>query len=215
MNFFQKRIFIQVNFVGFIKNKLTMINSGIPVGNRPSDHFGIMGNNEQPWMPIEAINFLEKNIKKEHVGFEFGCGSSTFWFSKISKEIFSIESDINWYNIIEEKIKINDIKNINLFHISCEMKYLWDFDYEIGGNYNLYSDYIFNLDVFFDYIIVDGVARSLCIENSIKKIKNEGYLIIDNAERPAYSNAISKIPKEWELFEFTNSVDKTQIFKKI
>lgn len=192
-----------------------MFFSGIEIGDRPESHRGIMGTNQQPWLPIEAIDFLEKNLKKNHIGFEFGSGSSTFWFSKLTRKIISLESSKDWNSMIHRKCLENSIENINLNLVECEMLPIWDNDIEIGGNYDLYSSKILQFNHNFDYILVDGVSRSLCIENSIQKINIGGYLIIDNAERPAYFQAMDMIPKEWEVYEFRNPVDLTKIFKRI
>lgn len=191
-----------------------MIYSGIPVGTRPHNHVNIMGNTQQPWLPIESIEFLEKSLKNDFIGLEFGCGSSTFWFSKIVKKIYSIESDIKWYESIKEIIKEFSIENVDISCIPCDMRNIYEIDNEVEDNYVRYSNSVLEIKEELDFILVDGVARSLCIENSIKKIKTNGYLIIDNAERPAYHDAISKIPKNWECFEFLNAVDKTLIFIK-
>lgn len=191
-----------------------MIYSGIPIGTRPQNHEKIMGSNQQPWLPIEAIEFLEQNLKVDSVGLEFGCGSSSFWFSKLIKKIYSVESDPNWCQEISELIENFSIDNIILICHPCEMKNIYAIDTETDESYFEYSGSVTKVEEELDFVLVDGVGRSLCIEKSLEKIKLGGYLIIDNAERPAYFDAISKIPKEWEYYEFVNSVDKTIIFKK-
>ena len=189
-------------------------NSGIPIGERPEGHFGIMGNNEQPWLPLEAIDFLYSRLDKDFIGFEFGSGSSTFWFSKFTKKIYSVDSSLEWHLSILEKIKENSIDNIFSMVKECEMLPIWDKDLEISEKHIEYSSSILDFEFNFDYILVDGVSRSFCIQNSIDKLNSGGYLIIDNAERPAYQESIQKIPLEWEIFEFSNSVDKTLIYRK-
>jgi hypothetical protein len=191
-----------------------MILSGIEVGNRPDSHIGIMGTNQQPWLPVEAIEFLEKNLSSSGIGFEFGSGSSSFWFSKLTGKLYSIESDILWHKMMLGLAEQNSITNINFSCISCDMLPIWNNDTEIGENYDLYSDDINKYDFNFDYILVDGVARSLCIKNSISKINPGGFLIIDNAERPAYWESMKNIPSSWDRYEFINSVDTTLIFVK-
>lgn len=190
------------------------MNSGIPFGERPESHRNIMGNTEQPWVHVDAVNFLFQNIKKSHTGFEFGSGSSTFWFSKFTKKIFSVESDEEWYKKTSEKRDEFDIKNIDISLVVCPMLKIWDIDTEIGEDYEKYSNEILKAGKKFDYISIDGVARSLCIKKSIDLLKPGGYLIIDNSERPAYWGAMECIPKNWESFIFTNPVDQTSIFKK-
>ena len=189
-------------------------NSGIPIGHRPADHHGIMGNVEQPWLPVEAIDFLYSNLNKRMTGLEFGSGSSTFWFSKFTREIFSVESDEEWYNKnLENKNKFS-IENVNLILSACPMLRIFEIDNEVGEAYEKYSDQIFKIGRNFDYILVDGVARSLCIKKSIDFLNPGGYLIIDNSERPAYWDSMSMVPKYWESFIFSNAVDRTTIFKK-
>lgn len=191
-----------------------MLQSGIPIGTRPLNHEKIMGSNQQPWLPIDAIEFLEQNLKVDFVGLEFGCGSSSFWFSKLVKKIYSVESDPSWCQEISELIKNFSVDNIILICHPCEMKNIYAIDTETDESYSEYSNSVIKIGEELDFVLVDGVSRSLCIEKSLKKIKLGGYLIIDNAERPAYYDAISKIPKEWEFYEFVNPIDKTIIFKK-
>lgn len=188
--------------------------SGIPIGERPDGHSEIMGDNEQPWLPLEAIDFLFENLDKNSIGFEFGSGSSTFWFSKFTKKIYSVDNDPRWNLLIIEKIKKYSIENIYATLKECKMLPIWGEDLEKSEKYLEYSSTILEFPFGFDYILVDGVARSSCIENSISKLNSGGYLIIDNAERPAYADSIQKIPQDWEIFEFSNHIDKTLIFKK-
>jgi hypothetical protein len=155
------------------------MNSGIPIGQRPTDHLEIMGNVEQPWFHIDAVIFLFQNLKEYHTGFEFGSGSSTFWFSKFTKEITSVESDPIWYNNIQKNIQINGITNINSILSPCEMLSIWESDTENSDKYVEYSDIILAQENNFDYISVDGVARSICIKKSIKKL-NSG--VLDNRQ---------------------------------
>jgi hypothetical protein len=194
--------------------KIEDMNSGISIGSRPDDHKEIMGNTEQPWFHIEAVEFLFNNLNKDHTGFEFGSGSSTFWFSEFTKKITSVESDPSWYREVQKTMERNGIQNINSILSPCRMLSIWDLDTETSGEYETYSDIILRQNDNFDYISVDGVARSLCIKKSIEKLNPGGYLIIDNSERPAYWDAIGLVPKKWEKIIFRNRVDQTSIYRK-
>jgi hypothetical protein len=190
--------------------------SGIPIGYRPTSHEEIMGNLEQPWLVKSSIEFIYNLIDKNFVCFEYGSGSSTFWFSKFTKKVFSVESDSAWHQQMISTIQKNKIDNIDLQLIKCEMHHLdAEVDTENSANHKDYADSINrkNIDNF-DLIMIDGVARSLCIENSISMLKLGGILIIDNAERPAYKNAISIIPTTWEKHEFLCKVDTTLVYIK-
>lgn len=191
-----------------------MIESGIPVGERPDSHLGIMGTVQQPWLTIGAIDFLSENLQQNFIGFEYGSGSSTFWFAKLTSKLYSMESDPLWSKMMRELTIQNKIENIEFGCIESKMLPIWDEDSENYGNYKTYADAILERDFNFDYILVDGVARSLCIRNSISKLNPGGFLIVDNAERPAYWGAMEEIPKDWEEYRFHTPVDTTTIFKK-
>src|SRR3989338_2600301 len=58
-----------------------------------------------PWMTYPAIEFLQKNLTKNHEVFEFGCGASTLFFAKRVKKIVSFETEKRWFEIIKEKLQ--------------------------------------------------------------------------------------------------------------
>lgn len=61
---------------------------------------------ELPWLPLTAIKYLKGKIKKNYKGIEFGSGNSTFFFSKLCKEIVSYENNYLFYKeILKSKKK--------------------------------------------------------------------------------------------------------------
>lgn len=65
----------------------------------------------------------------------------------------------------------------------------------------------------YDYISVDGRARTGCILRAIKLLKpNNGVLVVDNSERSRYKCSINKIPKKWSRFDFPYSLGIVTIF---
>ena len=92
-----------------------------------------------------------------------------------------------------------------------------------------YVNYINTIDEKFDLICIDGddnkesgfeTARSECILNCLDKVKNGGLLLIDNAERRQYQDAIAMIPPYWERMEFPYTdlagqyIDLTVVYKR-
>jgi precorrin-6B methylase 2 len=100
--------------------------------------------------------------------FEFGGGNSTLWWASKAKQVISIESDRGWYDQIKQQMPDNVQLNLEV----DEQKYA-DF-------INQYPDQ------YFDVIIVDGINRNSCLENSLNKLKNNGLLIFDNTDRYDY-----------------------------
>ena len=190
-----------------------MFNSGISVGGRPDSHTpNYMGTNQEPWYSRGAIEHLAENIIKDYFEvFEYGCGSSTIWLAQRSKNIISVEHDEQWTRLVESKIPEKLTNKIQIVHIPNQET--GKYQSSEGPFYDNYVNYIHKTNKKFDLVCVDGRARPYCIESSIQYVKNEGFLLIDNAERKHYQSAINKIPNKWEKLKFKSPMDTTIIFK--
>lgn len=135
--------------------------------------------NPIPWLTYSFISFLETRLKLDMDIFEFGSGASTIWFSKRVGNIVSIENDTAWY----KKVKPILNSNVELILSDSDGKINYtEFVFAPMGTPSNYANEILQIDIKFDIIIVDGVDRLNCVANSIKKLKNEGVIIIDNLE---------------------------------
>ena len=50
-----------------------------------------------PWFTPQAVAYLENVLTGTEVGFEWGSGKSTVWFSERVQKWFSVEHDREWY----------------------------------------------------------------------------------------------------------------------
>lgn len=156
-----------------------------------------------PWITFEGIDYLKDLIKTDMKVFEFGSGGSTKFFASRVKEIYSVEHDKTWFDLVNEEIR--NFKNLQLNLIVGEerpvkgMEFVSDED-DDSLEYGNYANKILEFeDQYFDLIFVDGKARNACIKNSIRKLKNGGYLIVDNSQRRSYFDTLSLINK-WLIF---------------
>jgi len=62
-------------------------------------------NPQAPWITKDAISLLNELIKSTDVGLDFGSGRSTKWFATRCQYLFSIENNLEWYNIVKNQIK--------------------------------------------------------------------------------------------------------------
>jgi precorrin-6B methylase 2 len=157
-----------------------------------------------PWMTFEAIDFLNKNIHKDMVVFEYGSGGSSIYFSKHAKQVYSVEHDKEWFVLVQKTIADLGITNWEgTFiepEINTEIEQIPDsVDYSTSDpkfGRHIFKAYVKAIDKFpsqyFDLIVVDGRARPACIRHSIDKLKPNGYMLLDNAERETYQDAINK-----------------------
>ena len=87
-----------------------------------------------PWFNYSMIEFLENRIKLNFNVFEYGSGSSTFWWAKRVNRLYSCEHDEIWF----EKHKTEIMKE----NVDYKCKRLENEEYE---------NYITNFKNYFDY----------------------------------------------------------------
>ena len=119
--------------------------------------------NPIPWFTYPAIEFLNQFNYTEFDIFEWGSGNSSFYFAQKCKSIISIEINSEWYDLNNEY----KLKN-QTFILSNEE----NFDSEI-----------MNFNQSFDIIIIDSIKRNECAKTALKKLKENGLIILDNSER--------------------------------
>lgn len=170
-------------------------------------------NPDKPWLCKEAVEFCDKNLKKDMKGIEFGSGRSTIWFAKKLSCLVSVEHDSQWHSLISQKINFSKISNIDyrlipLNHPESEgekSQYPNDPDYV-----SILKDFA---DEYFDFIVIDGHYRTNAIRLSMSKIKNEGLFLVDDVNFWGDFKDVP-VPKTWRIVsQSTNGIKKTGIWK--
>jgi len=152
----------------FRKNKTSWVNSlmsGLSLDEN---------NKEIPWFTYKAIKFLKGFVNKELEVFEYGSGSSTLFFAHNCKNVTSIETNKMWKNIIEEKLRNNNLVNSKIYLMVDGLE-----------NQN-YENFLKNSGDKFDIIIIDSIKRYKCSINIINSLKKGGIIILDDSERWNY-----------------------------
>jgi hypothetical protein len=116
-----------------------------------------------PWFTYPAIEYISQlNLTDKNV-LEWGAGNSSLFFSKISKNVFSIEHNKNWH----DEILALQIPNQKLLY----------------REEKLYVEAIKDFNVKFDIIVIDGILREECSKIAMQYLKNDGLIILDNSDR--------------------------------
>lgn len=159
-----------------------------------------------PWMTIGALDWFENNVNKDYRIFEWGTGNSTLYWVKRAKYVCSVEHDANWHKQIKQKLS-----NLCLDNYEYKLE-----EPEKGSGYkyastdNRYKDMSFEKyckaiesfpDNYFDMIVIDGRARVACAKLAISKVKNGGYIVLDNSEREEYQ-PIFNLLNGWKEINF-------------
>jgi hypothetical protein len=149
------------------------------------------GGNNTPWMVPSAVSHLARIMRNDWNVFEFGSGWSTLWYAERSDKVTSVEDDPHWHALVREKVRERAIVNCDarLVDLKAFAKCVEGFENET-----------------FDLVIVDGSEeadgnRLICIQASAPKVKQGGYLVLDDSDRAAYREA-DRLLKGWTVRRF-------------
>jgi predicted O-methyltransferase YrrM len=155
-----------------------------------------------PWFTYSMISFLKTRVKPEMTVFEFGSGNSTLWWARETAFVTSVEHSFEWYSSLQPKIP----SNVNYIY----------YESAAGGDY---CQMALKQDDKFDIIVIDGEDRINCAMNSIQALKNDGVIIWDNSDRPAYQDGFSYLNQNqfkridfYGLGPFSKSNSCTSVF---
>lgn len=121
-----------------------------------------------PWWTYSAIKFIQPRLSKSMKVFEYGCGNSTLWLSRLVDCVVAVEHNPAWSELIQDKAPANVsvvLRSVN----------------------NGYATEILKQGMKFDLVIIDGRNRVECAKSAIQMLKNRGVIIWDNAERSEYT----------------------------
>jgi len=139
---------------------------------------------EVPWMTYPAIEFLQKNLKKTDLVFEFGAGASTLFFAKKVKKVVTLETNSKWLEAVKQKLTERDVKNVELILMAD------------GLTNELYENFAKNREEKFDYVVVDSLKRFECSKASIGALKQGGTVLLDDSERKNYQKIFKFFAEE-------------------
>ena len=137
-----------------------------------------------PWMSYNSIFALDSIIKKDFNILETGSGGSTFFFLKRCKTLLTLEHDTNWI----EKLKLPEAISYKkrawkLIHRNLKS--------DSKSRNSPYLEFLNSLDnECFDMICIDGRLRNESLIIAIKKVKEGGFILLDNSDRKEYRNGI-------------------------
>lgn len=171
---------------------------------------------EIPWMPFEAIEYLEQICLKNFKVFEFGTGGSSLFFLAHASEVVSVEHDDKWFEVVSCKIKSTHSNRWKgylkppVLEGNVELLDRYKSSDVLFASHN-FQDYCSAIDVFsdeyFDLILIDGRARVGCFLHAHSKVKKGGYIVLDNSERAEYQKVHDLAPGlGFEKIEFYGPV---------
>lgn len=202
---FLKRIEDKINFysqvIKLIAEEPDLIRYLFSWGRFPLD-------SGQPWITFKAKEWLDRFLDKDMDVFEYGSGGSTIYFSGKVKKVVSVDHEPQWFEMVKKRLQDKKIDNCELFCVEPETKNDEEINLSTDQNFSgkSFKNYISKIngypDNHFDLVVVDGRARNGCVLNSIKKVKNGGYILLDNSEREEYRKSFESL-KNFESIDFS------------
>jgi predicted O-methyltransferase YrrM len=134
-----------------------------------------------PWLPPDAVAYLEQIIERDFKVIEHGGGGSTLWFSERVESVTCHEQKLEWYNVIDA----HRGENVTLYQTALPIK-----------NRRKY-----------DLLLIDGEPvrdRAEWLRQAQRLVKSCGWVVLDNANRPEYAKERDGL-REFADLEFTSS----------
>ena len=156
---------------------------------------------------MPAIRWLRDHAQPDWSVFEWGSGASTLFMARAVGHLVSVEHDTAWHRRVAETLKLGHISNVDLRLIEPEpgsevVPGLFRSSFPEYRHLS-FRAYVSAIDsqpeASLDLVMVDGRARPGCISHAAPKVRPGGFLMLDNAERPAYAGAIQELEAAgWE-----------------
>ncbi|MFZ5970655.1 MAG: class I SAM-dependent methyltransferase [Bacteroidota bacterium] len=180
-----------------------------------------------PWTTQAAIDTFSRVLTKDMIGFEYGSGFSTIFFSRHLKHITSVEHNPAWHELVTKKLAESGLHNVS-YHLvqpatptaNKDYRYLYEpfgltsSDFRVRAEYDAYFSFIDQYpDEHFDFIMVDGRARVECSLLAIGKLKPGGIFVLDNSDRPRYA-PVFRVLSTWKSVTSTTGLFDTTFWFK-
>lgn len=131
-----------------------------------------------PWVTYPFIDFISERLNRKMDIFEFGSGSSTFFYSRRVNSVTTVEHNREWFDRVAGK------KDENVELIFCKL--------DEDGKYCRSAK---STGRKFNLIIVDAEDRVNCIFNSLNSLLEDGIIVLDDSERKEYTPGIEFLIK--------------------
>lgn len=165
---------------------------------------------KRPLYTAPALEWLDANLDPTWCVFEYGGGGSTQYWGLNCAEVFTVDHSDQWYSSLY-KSENTDAKlvqpgaGINSNAIELDQQF-WDKGFALPvheSESDMYNEFHGMLNdasrgyasticqfphAYFDVVVVDGLARSLCLWYAGHMVNPAGLIILDNSCRPAYND---------------------------
>lgn len=149
-----------------------------------------------PWLTFGARRQLLRIVDPGDTVFEYGSGGSTLFLAERSRIVHTVEHDPEWFIKVKEKLESRGLANVTLELREPRSSQSSNEYGSTDARYRGLSfiDYASHIDQFpddyFDLVIIDGRARPSCFAHAHRKVRDGGWVVLDNSERSEYHSIL-------------------------
>ncbi len=140
------------------------------ITHRPVDPLG----RPIPWITYPAIHFLEHHDLSSKKVLEWGSGNSTLWWAQRAAQVVCFESDEQWFKRISSQAP----QNVTVKLINDDLE-------DLAGKLP---------EGKFDLIVIDGLDRLRCAQESLGLLAEGGGIVVDDSEQGWSATSASANP---------------------
>lgn len=126
-----------------------------------------------PWLTYPCVDFLASRLRPEWNLFEYGAGASTLYFARRVKAVASVEHDEAFAAGLRERLPANANLTVR------------------PAGSATYAGALAECGELPDLVLIDGVDRAQCIEESLRRLAPSAVLVLDDAERSEYAPSVA------------------------
>jgi predicted O-methyltransferase YrrM len=153
-----------------------------------------------PWWTYGAIDAVEEHLRALGGAarvFEFGSGASTVWLGRRSANVYSVEHDDTFGDVMRRVLVDAQVMDaVNLIEVrpstSAEPKVRSGRTGEDALDFAEYVNALAKTGGLFDVICVDGRARVTCALAAVEHLAPDGILVWDDSQRPRYADGMRR-----------------------
>lgn len=149
-----------------------------------------------PWWTYDAARDVEEWLAARDGNarvFEYGSGASTLWLARRAGEVCSVEHDAEFVDVLRPIVAPLDNVHLRCVEATPRRPDSTAVSDRRGHQDLDFEDYVRSIGEaggVFDLVVIDGRARSACLEAAVPYLADGGVIVFDNAGRPGYQAAL-------------------------
>ncbi len=153
-----------------------------------------------PWWTLDSASLVDEflSVRPRARVFEWGSGASTIWLEKRATEVISVEYDPEWTQLMQTIVG----PGTTVVEVSASPDPHPEVPSGMWGHKGLdYSSYVAAIDAArgdFDLIVIDGRARTACLDKAVERLAPGGMIVFDNTNRARYRKALESVAPMFE-----------------